>query len=844
MSEAWPRGVYTLYEAAVADDGAVAGYSYSNGIEGFSKDQRKDRGLGVFEVVILDPTGRERLDEKTDRRNSRILHTDPDPKAAGLFLDTENDRAVFRVEDPDVNRSAEAWWTFRLSSGKLISRDGPKTRTPEGFGAIFVLDARPVPGTPLTLVHWWRHEYTRGGSRTGARFTLADLAGGTVWSLDLPDDYTQGGPGGVRRVREDLERAGGILGTGPPGRFALRFYREKQRVTFEVARGEAAGRGWRVKEAAREPFVEPTAGSPTDSAAPERALRPLGTIELAGASPQAPPVRSVQVFDFDGRGRIGFIRREDRALAFVLVNDDGAALRETALDSLRPEQPSVTVAAAWLDGERWLLWTSSLELRAKSSAWWLDAATGALTPIQGFDCPSIQAVGRFDDGGFAVLGLNRNKFTADNEVIAFDSQGKRRWSVRGRDPTAPNLEYYRNGLTVTATGAVCAVSAVRKDVHVFDRDGKFLKSVDLAAAWRRSPNYPSRIVPDVEGGFAVEDFGGTAAVVRMDSEGRIKAQVPPPRTPDGRLVELRGFRVAPDGKLWGADESSIVRLSADGVVEKSLGTPPSEAGAERFVATALDRDDRIHAVDGRTGAVHVFGRTGSALRILKPDLADVSQGLWRHAVTVRDDGTVFVGGDRLGGGGAGTSYVVFSPDGRRSGVMVVDLDSIYALLRAQPGTDRFWCEAYHAIHLLDAAGKPLRAIERRPDGNWLDVVERICVAPNGSVAVASRSSTGTWRGAGSGSALSIYTAAGEPVRSWSFAGVERVHGLAFDGKRIVLTTDSAGFVFDAEGGAISRFSLDGAATRRSGVLCFLTNGGVELWLWSQESRSIRRFEMP
>jgi hypothetical protein len=77
---------YTLYEAVVANDGTAAGYAYTHGIEGFAKEGGRRAGNGTFELVILDPTGRERLDESIERKDSRFLHADPTPEAAGLLI--------------------------------------------------------------------------------------------------------------------------------------------------------------------------------------------------------------------------------------------------------------------------------------------------------------------------------------------------------------------------------------------------------------------------------------------------------------------------------------------------------------------------------------------------------------------------------------------------------------------------------------------------------------------------------------------------------------------------------------------------------------------------------------
>ena len=43
-------------------------------------------------------------------------------------------------------------------------------------------DAQPVPGTPLTLIHWYI--ITKSDQSDDAKFTLVDERGRPVWTLD------------------------------------------------------------------------------------------------------------------------------------------------------------------------------------------------------------------------------------------------------------------------------------------------------------------------------------------------------------------------------------------------------------------------------------------------------------------------------------------------------------------------------------------------------------------------------------------------------------------------------------------------------------------------------------
>ena len=144
---------YTLWDARVGDDGLVIGYAYSHGWRGFS-NAGHSAGMGDFRVVIIDPRGKERLDQVTKRDESRFEHTPPNPLASGLIIDAANDRMVVRVLDADVNRQAESWWVYQLSTGKTLTTFRPKELKDRQEPVRYVMDAKPGIGTPLTPMHW------------------------------------------------------------------------------------------------------------------------------------------------------------------------------------------------------------------------------------------------------------------------------------------------------------------------------------------------------------------------------------------------------------------------------------------------------------------------------------------------------------------------------------------------------------------------------------------------------------------------------------------------------------------------------------------------------------------
>lgn len=313
--EAWKqRHPFVLWDAAVTDDGRVGGYGYAGPF------------VGSLHVVVLSPQGEVLLQEENERR---FLGPDSQavPLALGLFLQPELDRFVVRVDGGD-SPSAECWWAYDLAAGKELFRECPKDML--GLeGAIGRASAvKPVPGTPLVLVNWFRHDIRVQPSATGALFQLLDAERRPVWRLDLTHDYELRGDKAAQRLLQDQARQhGAILDIGPK-RFELHHVAEKQRVTYNVAEDTAGG--WKVTEVARAPLdgkpnqnevalykpkllhevtlgssPPPSAASPTVQTTPPAGIDALyrGTIDSTSGLVllQDLNTKAIHVFERDGR---------------------------------------------------------------------------------------------------------------------------------------------------------------------------------------------------------------------------------------------------------------------------------------------------------------------------------------------------------------------------------------------------------------------------------------------------------------------------------------------------------------------------------------------------------------
>jgi sugar lactone lactonase YvrE len=790
---------YSLWKAVVADDGSVAGYAYSHGWDGFSEAGYK-AGRGDFRIVIIDPHGKERLDLATKREDSPFPHFAPNPLAAGVILDEANDRLVVRVADADVNRQAESWWSYQLSTGKEFTKFRPKELMADSQPVRYVMDAEPVAGTPLTLIHWWRYDWEKEQKR-GARFALIGPEGKEVWSLDLPLDYDTGDDEKAgETLTASLRRSGGILSSDRPGRFELRFVRDAQRVTFRVSR--LASGTWSVSEVQRRPFVETALAPPKPAEIPLLALRPAGRIVLTSPSPAPEPeVRDVSDFEIDGAGRIAVLRRSEKPwMALVVVDQQGKVLHTVRLDSAHAEDSATWSALTCVGLGRYLLIRDAPTGEKHMEAAVVDVATQKVTPVAAFTTTVLSEVAGFRDGGFVVKGglsYFRGGATSDDGLRAFDSKGKRLWELPGNgDFNDPAALFGPKDVTVTTDGMIAVIDVIRKTVQFFERTGKHHHTVDLKKAWGREPNYPSDLSADRDGGVVVEDFQGNPPIVRMSADGTVRAQVKP-RLQDGSTFSLRCARVAPGGALWVSDGHALYRIADSGLVDRVLGEAPDPQRLEDADSVTVDSLGRIYAVAGRTGAVHVFAPDGRWLRVCVPATGDVPGELAFPCITVAGSGDVYLGLDMLGD----HRYLHFSPEGKRVGIESTKLNDVSETWYAQPGTGRRWVLGYENVYLIDGSGAVVRTIMRRADGFWLTHPDTASAAADGSIAVVSGAGGIHQDGA---IAVSLYSPQGEPIRTFKLPPADEWSDprIAYNGKRLVVAGDKAIVLFEASGKAL------------------------------------------
>ena len=813
----------TLQEAGVTDKGVIAGYGYSNGPEGFATD-RKLKGPGNFHVVVINAKGEFLCNDATPRASSRFLHTLPNPAAHGIIFDDANDRLVVRIADADVNRMKESWQVYQISTGKAVNEFKPAKRIRNSRSARFVIDAKPINGTSLTLVHWWSYD---DGS-VGARFAAIDLNGKPVWTLDLYDDYEV--PGNRKAedgLREYIRKHGAIFQSSDNRQIQLLIARESQKVTFSVE--PKANRGWTVKEVGRVPTkISLTIEPPVTRSIKEQRLESLGVIELK--SLEAGPAslfEGVKRIELDGKDRISFVKDDEKGgHVFLVVDEDGKQLHSVPLDAT--DDPNERWSGhAWLGEDRFVLTRSSYGVEAKAKAWIVDLPIQKLTPLSDFDCPGINALAAIGNGDFVALATMHHKYTMETKVHLFDSDGNQKWTLNEDYSEKPGTLFSPEDVAITSTGEVAVIDKARNNVQLFDRSGNYKSSIALEKAWGRKPNYLSGITADSNGGFIVTDFRGAPPFVRMRADGSVDSGIQPTYQ-DGRNVDAQVLRVSKDKRLWTCDGHAILRLDESGVVDRILGNAPN-VNRIGTVSSLVIKGDKIYARDRRTSAVSVFDMDGQFLHVCVPVPTDITKEHWRPSLAVNNEGHVFLEVDDTL---RESKFVHFSDKGKRLEIVKFENDE----WQFQTGSVNRLALGFHDAKLIDQKGKLLHAIGRRANGDWLEYPHSAACANDGSFVISADHS------GRSAISVTIYEKDGTPVRTIEMPEEARYSNMAFDGKNLVVGSLDQLFYCNVDKGEFFKLTPSPATGSHIALHPHFENG--ELLIFDGSAAKLYRYKMP
>ncbi|MGH7131371.1 MAG: hypothetical protein ACREJO_05445 [Phycisphaerales bacterium] len=829
---AWTKQLpFALWDAVITDGGVIAGYAYENGLDGrgFNKPNRNGEQSDLY-AVIIDQTGKVRLQDARPRTHPNMLSTPPpayEPIAAGVSADSGSDTMVVRIQ-ANFGENDCAWWRYKLSTGEKLGDITPAQPKQAGqFGFHREITTLPIAGTLLLLIHWYVAGYAENKSTSAARMQLVDLAGKEHWALDLPDEYADLGSNWSWHY--DLVEPGIRQIAASGSKFSVASYSLKSKIDFAIT-GDAAA-GWKVTETSRaaHELTRPLRDRSVQRVdVAEVPLTLLGTIKLGTPKDPASEIDGVFGFSIDEQNRLGFIRRApDNSMTFLLVASDGNV---TARFPLPKDDRQAVAGALWLAPEKWLIYNTGLGDKLGASASVLDTATGTFTKLD-LGIGGIRTAARTADGGFVVIG--GENWVGASSLIAFDAKGKKLWSAGLFSP---------QDVATTTNGEVVALEGIRNQFRLFAaKTGEELRTISLADAIGYNPNYPTGVKPDSDGGFILYDFGGSRTIRRISAAGKETSNFTP-AFEGGRTFRISGdVQRAPDGSLWTSDSHSLLRLTPDGLVDRVLGQKPGEGGLGKVRALTIGPTGMIYAISDRDARVHVFGADGKPQRVLepKPDDFGVETGL--GSITIADQGDVYYYPDDQYINGGRKGYLRFDAEGRRVGFEDLGSKASAGHWYFQPGTRKRWAVGFDALALVDADGKVVRNIDKRPNGDWLERPQHAAVARDGSLAVVATPDGWDARGPAT---INIYKPDGSPVKTLPLPGQSIFARVALFDRAVISTDGSEILIHPLDGGPLTRATLPQEQGEEDWWTLYPSPDGKELWGWKSQSAEIYRFKLP
>lgn len=705
---------WTMRDAAIDDNGRVAGYAYSRG----SSPAKRP---GVFHALMLAADGSVAFDEQ-HARSYRQNVSEPTlwPAGSAVCVQPELGRFVLVVSDVDGEGTRE-WWALHASDARVEFRKQLES-APEDRNAL--LEVRAVRGTPLTCARLtkWR----MGGS--SVRCVLFDADFKPVWRSEFLDTLPQGGD--ATELREAARDAFEI--DAEPARFDCVLPSARVTVRFAV---ERADDGWKVSEVGRQPWHPPVLSQclPAFDDLPLTTLESRGAADLEGQRAATSPVRDIVALDPRDDG-LRFVRTEpDGTHSLVRVDLQGIAQYERSFEL--PERDVESKLAFWpLGADAWLATRSLFGTGARALAWRIDDATGVVTRLTKFDSPMVSDVAASPNGGFVVLATEHTEYTLDDCLITCDADGTRsKWIDLGNGAKAGASIPGANAVAVTSTDRIMVLSTVGRRLTEFDSDGEIVRTIQLDEVWGRRTGHPTGVTADIEGGVLVHDFQGQPQLARVNADGKARALLEPSFA-DGTNADAlaRSARVAPNGDVWATDGQRIVRLDASGLVDRIVGTPAAADVLAEPMGARFDAFGRALIADRATYVVHVFDSQGRKLFLCRPS-GDVVGRVDDFAgmTSTPDGGVAFQGATRstiLRFGPAGEPLESLRVPARTFSLAISPVDGAVYAGSFGEGFSR-------------AATPDLEALdyERAPDNTWLRGMGWLAMSRDGTLGMTARS---------------------------------------------------------------------------------------------------------
>ncbi len=691
---------WTFETAGVSSDGTAVGY-------------RNDKEL---RIAVIDPKGA-LLKEHVIEHTSWIVDGPALPMASGdVLVHSAAGVALIRVHPADQSRPSP-WKSIRLADGALA--DDVLPAYPIALAeeqSLYERGAKVIGDTGLTLCHWWMLDFRRDDvawAKDGCVFSLNDLHGLTVWRLPLLDDYTD------RTTKEASERLSNsmdwkdvILATGPGNHFAVWQVKARQRVEFDVQKdGES---GWRVVEIGRSTYPP---AQPAPAAVEGIELKLLGRVPLVTkADKSLDPIHDVCELGFTSSGEIEIFRQSrSGAPSYARLTPAGALVFERDLAALLPAN-DVWPGFYKLSGDRWLV-----ELRGEHSTWFeLNVKTGEKQDRHLPDTGLGVSIAPQLDGSYLAVLPENDGGACVTELVYVKADGEFGWRERvcGLGPDDTDFQKavsFAQG--VASVGGGRFVIMDMNDLVTIDLEKRVLSSKKIEDLIGHEPIYANDLRSDGKGGVSFEEGD---RIWRVDAQGSLAGSLAP-RLSDGsegkRLESM--VRFAPDGRAWTSDGTRIYRLDDRGVADLVLGPAPKADKLQEPEEELIDSFGRILVLDSGSGSVHVFDSEGKRLFVCTPESAERCGTPEWHSMHVSRDGTIHLA--------VKDGVASFDAHGQRLRPQATEVSGSADNRRSRSADD-----TWEELDRLDPALHSLLAIDRRPDGNWLEHAVCRALAPDGT----------------------------------------------------------------------------------------------------------------
>jgi len=716
---------YTLRECVVGSSGVTVGYAYDAGYMGWG-------GVSTDSLLIvasIHADGQVAHVERHKRQITGFSGSSPmEPRCVGMMLDDVNERAILRINRDFWRPEPQPWWIFSMDTGERVATQFVEPKLVEADHFASMKKAAVVPGTPFVAAYW----RTQTSESMADIIGLVDSAGQVVWCKrfdPLPIDW-HATTLPLSPMQRDRIR---VLEVGDAS-FMFTSFADLQPHHYSVA-ADGAG-GWIVTEDdvdPAQPHWMPDADGDLLVLSPSK-LELIRTVRVQ--TPESKGIiQGVFQMDMDDSGRLGWVRGvggEKRTQRFALVDREGVTIADYLLD-VEGANSLGLMRATWLEGNTWIITQPFANGESDLAAWFIDASSGVLTPVEAFYGSSVKRVRRMPlEGGtgFVVLGKLRGRYTQGDQLMFYDRDGR-----PAAVPHGWGLNEFQaiEDIAVLGEGtlAILADPSSEPRVLLYRPSSKTPFEVDLKLYQGDGDGgrgYFSAIHADKSGGFLVYDSANQDLLRGFSTAGTLRSSFRV-QDPSGARFSVGDRMVLdPDGRLWTSDGSRILRIDGKGIVDFVIGGP-EEGAMGRSCALTMDDRGWINVLEGITSRVHVFDETGEPVRVMRPRSWEVYTQDASAWIRVEADGSI------LACMGFTAPVIAFMADGTPvAGPRVRDTWRGYEdIWREIPGGG--WETNGRSFRRVAAEGAEPVVVRHRPDGAWLVNIEHASAAPDGSLGV-------------------------------------------------------------------------------------------------------------